>query len=460
MTASNGYPLSRASFTAGAAALGHALQISNGFYDERALAWLTVALVLVLNGLFGLRFRSPLSAAHERWLLIGTGAAIGWQIVSILGTPPGMYLTENASIGRFHALIAAEAVLVCLAFAPVRIVSGVWFPALLVIHLAAGTWMLRASPDPRIDVVVVHREAFNALAHGRSPYQITFENIYGRDSGFYNPQVVDGSRVMFGYPYPPASLLLAAPGHAIAGDYRYAHLVALVAAAALIGFSGNTLFPKLAAVLLLTQPRGFFVLEQGWTEPIAICVLAVTLLVMQKKPGAAAWAGGLLIVTKQYLALAVFPLCRFAMSRSDTRGVLVRAGLAATVVTLPFLLWEPRSFVESVLLLQTREPFRIDSLSYLSWAARQDWGSGTFLWALGAAAIGLAIAMALSPPSPLGFAASLACSTFAMFAFGSKAFCNYYFFVAGALCCAAAHAAESARELTSGKSPDRTDRSA
>jgi hypothetical protein len=34
----------------------------------------------------------------------------------------------------------------------------------------------------------------------------------------------------------------------------------------------------------------------------------------------------------------------------------------------------------------------------------------------------------------------LAFSTFAMFAFGSKAFCNYYFFVAGALCCAAAAA--------------------
>ena len=29
-------------------------------------------------------------------------------------------------------------------------------------------------------------------------------------------------------------------------------------------------------------------------------------------------------------------------------------------------------------------------------------------------------------------------TTFAMFAFGSKAFCNYYFFVIGALCCAIA----------------------
>jgi hypothetical protein len=443
MTGSNARPLSRACFVAAAAALGHALQISNGFYNERALAWLTGALALALIGVAGLRHRST-GSAYERWLLAGTGAAIAWQIVSLLTAPPGMYLSERASFAQFHALIAAEAVLVGVAFLPFRLVSLTWFPALLVVHLAAGVWMLRASPDPRIDVVVVHREAYSALRNLRSPYQISFENIYGRDSGFYNPQLLEGNRVKFGYPYPPATLLLAAPGHAIAGDYRYAHLVALVAAAAFIGFSGSTLFPKLVAVLLLTQPRGFFVLEQGWTEPIALCVLAITLLVMRNWPAAAPWAGGLLIVTKQYLALAAFPLYRFASSRGRTRGFLLYAALAAIIVTLPFVLWEPRSFVESVLLLQTREPFRIDSLSYLSWAARQEWGAGTFVWAIGAAAIGLAFAMALAPPTPLGCAATLACSTFAMFALGSKAFCNYYFFVAGALCCAAAHAVERA----------------
>ena len=36
--------------------------------------------------------------------------------------------------------------------------------------------------------------------------------------------------------------------------------------------------------------------------------------------------------------------------------------------------------------------------------------------------------------TPAGFASSVTLTTFLMFAFGSKAFCNYYFFVLGALC--------------------------
>ena len=52
----------------------------------------------------------------------------------------------------------------------------------------------------------------------------------------------------------------------------------------------------LAAALLLTQPRGFFVLEQGWTEPIAVMMLAVTVFGMSRKRAVAAWAGGLLNV--------------------------------------------------------------------------------------------------------------------------------------------------------------------
>ena len=70
-------------------------------------------------------------------------------------------------------------------------------------HFALGVWLLRASPSPRIDVVTVHREAFDALVSGRSPYAISFENIYGANSGFYNPSPLEGDRVMFGYPYPP-----------------------------------------------------------------------------------------------------------------------------------------------------------------------------------------------------------------------------------------------------------------
>ena len=49
-----------------------------------------------------------------------------------------------------------------------------------------------------------------------------------------------------------------------------------------------------------------------------------------------------------------------------------------------------------------------------------------------------------TPNHAAGFAGGLALSTFVLFAMGSKAFCNYYFFVIGALCCTLAALVASA----------------
>jgi hypothetical protein len=431
--------LPRAYTIASAAALGHALQLSNGFYDDRALVWLTAAFGLALAGM--LTLHSPLRPEHgELGLRLAAALAVGWQVSALATAVPGIHLQPRTNLQPFQAGALAELVLVLVGVIGIRRLARLWFPALIALHLALGVWMLRASPSPHIDVVTVHREAFDALARGQSPYQISFDNIYGPADRYYNPDAVKDGRVMFGYPYPPLTLLLAGPAHVIAGDYRYAHLFAWVAAAALVGHLGAPLFSKLAAALLLTQPRGFFVLEQGWTEPIVLLLFTLTVFTMTKRPQIAAWAGGLVVVSKQYLTLGVPLLWRFFGRNPDCWRRLLQAAAIAVVVTLPFALWHPASFLESVVLLQTREPFRIDSLSYLSWAARRGLGAGSFLWALGAAFVTLAAGMLATPNSPAGFAMCLAFSTFAMFAFGSKAFCNYYFFVAGALCCAAAAA--------------------
>ena len=102
---------------------------------------------------------------------------------------------------------------------------------------------------------------------------------------------------------------------------------------------------------------------------------------------------------------------------------------------MPFALGDVRAFVDTVILLQTKEPFRLDSLSFVSWAARAGWGEGSFLWAVGAGLVALTLVMWRTPNTAAGFAGGLALSAFALFAMGSKAFCNYYFFVIGALCC-------------------------
>jgi hypothetical protein len=301
--------------------------------------------------------------------------------------------------------------------------------------------MIKASPDPYIDVVEVHKEALEALLHHRDPYRISFANIYenAESKKFYNPEAVIGGRLAQAYPYPPPSLLFAVPGHVLFGDYRYSELALLIAAAALIGFAGGGMPAMLGAALLLTTPRIWFVIEEGWTEPVGLFLLALTVFLIDRVPVAAGWTVGIFAMTKQYFGVTALAILRMVFIRPKQwtwtgLGVVI----AAAAVTLPFALWHPNAFMRNVIWLQTREPFRIDSLSYLAWAALRGMGSGSFIWAIGAGVAGAIVSAMTTRNTPAGFAASVSLTTFAFFAFGSKAFCNYYFFVIGALCCAIA----------------------
>jgi hypothetical protein len=418
--------------------LGHALQIRDGFYNPSALLWMTAALTLCALAVVSQRFTRVESQAGVRLLsivlLVGLACQI-WQLLT--ARSPGMYLRGETNLSLFRAGVVAQGALAVAGVANLRPLRHVWFPVFLVVSAGLGVWLIHASPDPYIDVVTVHKEALTALLDGRDPYRISFENIYGAESRhFYNPTAIVGNRLAFAYPYPPASLLLAVPGHVVFGDYRYSELAWLIVAAALIGFSRASIAAKLAGCLLLTTPRVWFVLEQGWTEPIAVFTLALTVFLLTRSPVGAGWAAGIFVVTKQYLGFTGLAVLRLLFMPERRRHWVAAAMVfAAAAITLPLALWHPNAFMRNVVWLQMLEPFRVDSLSYLSWAAREGMGQGSFVWAVGAAIAAAGVSLAATRNTPGGFAASVAFTAFAMFAFGSKAFCNYYFFVIGALCC-------------------------
>ena len=77
----------------------------------------------------------------------------------------------------------------------------------------------------------------------------------------------------------------------------------------------------LAAGVLLFTPRGFFALEQSWTEPFAIVWLGVAVWAASvRRPLTAAIALGLAMATKQYLVLAVPMLWHLGTARTDGAG--------------------------------------------------------------------------------------------------------------------------------------------
>src|SRR6185295_8463076 len=112
------------------------------------------------------------------------------------------------------------------------------------------------------------------------------------------PGVSVGGRLQFGYPYPPLTLLLTTVAHLL-GDFRYAQLAAMTLAGGLLAFARPGRNALAAAALLLFTPRGFFVLEAGWTEPFAVLFLAATVFALCRAPRWAAIPLGLLLASKQ-----------------------------------------------------------------------------------------------------------------------------------------------------------------
>jgi hypothetical protein len=122
--------------------LGHALQISNGYYDPRALAWLAVAFA---SALVGATTHARSEARHnERLVHVLLYVSIAWQLTQLLSTSPGdpeFAFSQTTGLGRTGAsgaLLAASRNAVYQR----RLVSRRADSPTL-----AGAWMFRASPD-------------------------------------------------------------------------------------------------------------------------------------------------------------------------------------------------------------------------------------------------------------------------------------------------------------------------
>jgi hypothetical protein len=418
-------PLHLAAIAFGAIVLGHALEMRDGFYDPVALRWALLAAVCVLAG--SARVGVGRWRGSESMLAGVLVAGLASGLLALATQPVGMYLVhpEPARHPWFLAGLAGATLwIILIASDPAR-ARSTWFPALLVTYGALGIWLIRASPRPHIDVITVFREALNAVGELKSPYSITFPNIYDNTALYGEGLVVNGR---------------------VHGDVRYAELAALLAGAAFIGSSARGRVAPLAAAGLLFTPRTFFVLEQAWTESLVICWAGLTVWAAargrapERRPASrgAAMRGvalGLLVAVKQHLAIAL--LLAGWLRRSDesdrtTWRLLIIAAAVAVGVTLPFVIWDPGGVWRSVVILQVREPFRADSLSVLSYFASNGWQpTPRVLLAapLGALAAGLALGWWRLPRTAAGFAVGLGASFLLLFLFSKKAFCNYYFLV-------------------------------
>ena len=440
----------RAFFLALAAVfLGQALQINNGNGHPDAWPYLFATLLAIALAALSPPWET-VEAAGDQLAVLVLGVGLALQFSQLVTSPPGYYARPIPGFREFFAILAAAGVVAGSALARRPALGPYQGPALVLLFAVAGWWMIRASYPPHIDVFVFQQEASRALAHAQNPYALTFRNIYG-NMQFYGPGVADAKTVFIGFPYFPLSLLLAFPGWLIGGDFRLAQLAACAITAAAFTGLGPGRLPALAAALLLFTPRMFFVLEQGWTEPFGVALLALVVLCAVRRSRWLPLALGLLLAWKQYtvlfLPLAALLLPRPFRWRDYLRLVLPAVGVAAAV-TLPFFLWNPAAFWKSVVLAQFAQPFRTEALSLPAWWVVQK-GHPEFNvlpWMLAGTLAALVAVLAARRRGPAAFVAGSALVYAVFIALSKQSVCNYWWFVLGACCCGIAASAAPAAE--------------
>jgi hypothetical protein len=445
-------------------AIAGALVSGNGRYTHLAIALLLAAFA----GLVVLARETLREAEAGAGQVAATGTA-----------------AEADSARRAWERVLAIALLLCLglglATKPGEFVQGPWYRAVLALvslvlggavwaaflhresHPAVGRavfvagvaagfglriWMLQASPAPVIDVFVEFQESAQHLLAGLNPYTVPVSDVYRGTQDY-------GYR-LFGYAYLPANLYLQTAGYALTGDFRYACIAAeAVVAIALYRVAGPGRRVAILLVLLfLFHPRGFFVIEQGWTEPFIAGAFALFLWLRDRRPqslGPAA-AYGYMLSLKQYLVYFVLHL--FMIER---RGrVLAVAAVTGFLTCLPFLVWDPPSFFTYAVRFQLETPFRPDGLTVVSLLYRlSGFTAGKWLAAIIGLGVGVLTYYRFRPLGLLGYLFAVTLTTFAIFLFGSQAFCNYYYLVSVlslflfAVCARPSEAAASLEENSS-----------
>jgi hypothetical protein len=465
-------PASAVMLAASAMSLGTALDVHNGSIDPPAMTaikWLAAATIFAAVGIATSRVANPGRAgrpgsgkstgdypsgnqriARRLLAIILIGGAAFEAILHVAGPPEFSWVERHVPAAQTLAFKIAMVMSGVLAIFAARGKRGWRIAFLGVLALTAGAcvWQIHADPSPTTDTFVVQQEASAALLAGRDPFSMRLTNVYGDDPRFGTaPSGTDG-KISGGYPYMPLSLLMDLPGYFLGGDHRYAQIAAMIMAAVLLAASAPPPLGVGAACLLLLSQRTTFVIEESWTEPFAIMLLAFTVWAALKKPKLAPVALGLFLAIKQDMIVAV-PLIPLLIPRPwswrPAGAWLAIAAATALAATAPLALGHVQQFkgaVGSVANLQGLH--RTDALSFVTW---NYWQTGQWLgdWT---AFVGVAVAIVwtwgFAPRNAAGFAAGVGFTHLLLFACSKHAFCNHYYFAVGAFCCAVAAARVSA----------------
>jgi hypothetical protein len=284
------------------------------------------------------------------------------------------------------------------------------------------------SPEPIVDVFSSIQQSAAHILQGKNPYATPIQDVYEQAP---QPELGYTATTYF---YPPANLPFQVGAFILGRDIRYATVFAeMVVAWTVWHFARRRVSAsssELFVLLFLFHVRALYILEMGWTDPLIFMMFGLSLLAYDRgyaAPGALAY--GYFLSMKQYLAyLAIHWLLLERRWRYLLLGIMT-----GMLTAVPFLFLDPVSFWNQGVLFLLHVPFRADGLTVFSVLYRLFGIVPSKLWtaAIGGIAALLSLFLFRKERNLTGYLFATSITMFAIFLFGTQAFCNYYYFLSG-----------------------------
>jgi hypothetical protein len=201
-------------------------------------------------------------------------------------------------------------------------------------------------------------------------------------------------------------------------------------AIALVGIRrGRRSFGLLAAAVYMHLPRTQFIIEQAWYEPMVAALFGLGLAISEfrgRDRGIGYILLGLGLTAKQYGLPLLFPL-----AWSHRRNwILLTVGIAVGIaIMLPWMIWSPSFFFDSVLFKHFDRPLQPHSITVASFLINEFGVTMPRLvgWLLaGGAILGIS---AITPKNSAATALGIGTTLLAFSVFHTQGFPNYFYLV-------------------------------
>lgn len=262
--------------------------------------------------------------------------------------------------GAFSLLITVNQ------FIPINLIKAFPIHKLACLNLFAAILIVpMVSPSPIIDVWHYADIGAQLLLNGKNPYEAYYPDLY---NGRYE--------LTHGFAYWPTATYAFTLSKAIFGDVRGILVLAqFISAWGLWKIAKNLIqIPELLALIWLSFPVTFFVLEQSWVDGITLPLLTWFFIFLDgRKWIKASLLLAAMCMTKQYMIfLAVLTYFYILKNTTFKQSVIftISTFLFTCFLAMPFLIWNASVFysktVTDLLVLGHRE----DALSWIAYLSR------------------------------------------------------------------------------------------